>query len=240
VVRLLLHVEGETEETFVKAVLREHLVPRGYSSVSARLLGRARRRRGRGGVIPWPSAQKELCNHLKQDPGCIAGTMVDYYGLPAEGHGAWPGRAAAANVPETVQRAHTVECALAASVAETMGSSFDRRRFVPYVMMHEFEAMLFSDCAGFGHAIGHPDLSVPLEKIRRAFDTPEDIDDSQETAPSKRIVRLLPTYEKPLMGNLGVLHLGLDTIRGECPHFNRWLQRLEELGSGLPLASAAP
>ena len=27
-----------------------------------------------------------------------------------------------------------------------MGSGFNPDRFVPYVMMHEFEAMLFSDC----------------------------------------------------------------------------------------------
>ncbi len=118
---------------------------------------------------------------------------------------------------------------MSSEVAAGMGRSFDRRRFVPYVMMHEFEAMLFSDCSGFCRAVGRADLSAPLEEIRRAFATPEDIDDSQETAPSKRILHLLPSYEKPLMGNLGVLQIGLDTIRAECPHFNGWLERLEEL-----------
>ncbi|MCY3591742.1 MAG: DUF4276 family protein [Acidobacteria bacterium] len=232
-IRLLLHVEGQTEETFVGEVLRAHLASRGYSSVDARLLGSARQRHRRGGARSWSSALRDIRNHLKQDPQCIAGTMVDYYRLPAQGAGAWPGRREATKVGGTVeQRAGTVERALAEAVAEEMGGSFDRRRFVPYVMMHEFEAMLFSDCSRFCRAIGRTDLSAPLEQIRRAFDTPEDIDDSQETAPSKRILRLLPSYEKPLMGNLGVLQIGLDTIRGECPHFNGWLELLEELGGG--------
>lgn len=228
--RLLLHVEGQTEETFVNEVLRGHLVSHGYTSVQARLIGSARQRRTRGGVRPWRSALKDILHHLRQDPQCIAGTMVDYYGLPKEGERAWPGRAAASRMSATVeQRARTVERALADAVAEEMGSAFDRRRFVPYVMMHEFEAMLFSDCSAFSQAVGRPDLTGELEQIRRDFETPEDIDDSQETAPSKRILRLLPTYEKPLMGNLGVLHIGLHAIRRECHHFSTWLQGLEDL-----------
>ncbi len=231
--RLLFHVEGQTEETFVNAVLREHLVSKGYSSVGARLMGSARQRRQRGGVRPWSIALREICNHLRQDPACVAGTLVDYYGLPARGRGEWPGRLEASKVGGTVeQRAGALERALSDSVAAEMGNSFNRRRFVPYVMMHEFEAMLFSDCSGFASAIGHAHLTAPLEEIRGAFGTPEDIDDSQETAPSKRILHLLPSYEKPLMGNLGVLHIGLDTIRGECPHLHGWLERLEELGGG--------
>jgi hypothetical protein len=30
-----------------------------------------------------------------------------------------------------------------------MGQGFDARRFVPFVVVHEFEALLFSDCAAF-------------------------------------------------------------------------------------------
>ena len=34
------------------------------------------------------------------------------------------------------------------------------------------------------------------------------------------------------MGSLGVLQIGLDTIRRECPHLGRWIERFEELGRG--------
>src|SRR5256885_1583241 len=47
--RLLIHVEGETEETFVNEVLAPHLLSFGYESVSARLIGNARQRDRRGG-----------------------------------------------------------------------------------------------------------------------------------------------------------------------------------------------
>ena len=80
--RLLVHVEGQTEETFVNDVLRSHLLRRGYESVSARIVGNARLRRRRGGIRPWLAVRKDIINHLRQDRGCVATTMVDFYGLP--------------------------------------------------------------------------------------------------------------------------------------------------------------
>ena len=96
--RLLIHVEGQTEETFVNEVLGRHLSCYGYSGVSARLMGNARQRNRRGGVKPWPAVRQEIVRHLRGDPGCIASTMVDYYGLPQSGQRAWPGRAAASQL----------------------------------------------------------------------------------------------------------------------------------------------
>src|SRR3989442_1659467 len=93
--RLLVHVEGQTEEDFVNEVLRDHLVSQGYESVGARIIGNARLRRKRGGIRPWPSARRDILNHLRQDLACVATTMVDFYGLPQQGDGAWPGRAGA-------------------------------------------------------------------------------------------------------------------------------------------------
>src|SRR5438067_2197458 len=90
--RVLIHVEGETEETFVNEVLRPHLWQCGFRDVSARLLGKARQRAYRGGICGWNSARNDILDHLKQDAGCLATTMVDYYGLPQTGQKAWPGR----------------------------------------------------------------------------------------------------------------------------------------------------
>jgi Domain of unknown function (DUF4276) len=94
-------------------------------------------------------------------------------------------------------------------------------------MMHEFEGLLFSDCERFGRGIGRSDLAAGFQAIREQFDTPEEINDSPETAPSKRVIELVPNYDKPLMGTLAVLEIGIDTIRRECPHFNQWLTRME-------------
>lgn len=86
--RLLIHVEGQTEESFVNEVLRDHLVGYGYELVGARLVGNARLRQNRGGIRSWVSVKRDLTNHLRQDPNCVVTTMVDFYGLPQEGQGA--------------------------------------------------------------------------------------------------------------------------------------------------------
>ena len=108
-----------------------------------------------------------------------------------------------------------------------MAPGFDGRRFIPYAAMHEFEALLFSDCARFADAIGRSEIASGFQGIRNAFPTPEEIDDSQETAPSKRVQALVPGYRKPLFGTLAALEIGLCRMRRECPHFADWLTRLE-------------
>lgn len=104
--RLLLHVEGQTEESFVNEVLAPHLFSFGYTTVVPRPTG---------GIKPWPSAKRDILRYLKQDAGCIVSTMVDFYGLPQSGPGPWPGRMNANGVlvPE---KARTVEKELLADV----------------------------------------------------------------------------------------------------------------------------
>ena len=215
--RLLLYVEGQTEESFVNNVLAPHLYSYGYFSVIPQ---------PSGGIKAWPKAKKDLVRYLKQDAGCIVSTMIDYYGLPQSGAEPWPGRKIA-NSERFQEKARAVEDALLADVSQDIGKSFNPNRFVPYVMMHEFEAMLFSDCVAFSRGIGQPDLASQFQAIRDSFGSPEEIDDSPQTAPSKRVVRLVPGYNKPLLGTLAALEIGLDAIRGECPHFRSWLGRLE-------------
>jgi hypothetical protein len=224
--RLLIHVEGQTEEGFVNEVLRDHLVAKGYHAVEARIVGNARLRERRGGIRAWSSVKMDIARHLKEDPGCVATTLVDYYGLPQGEGRAWPGRAKAATLP-AAEKAQCLEDAVLADLTAAMGSRFDARRFIPFVVMHEFEGLLFSDCAAFSRGIGRPGLESGFQGIRDQFPTPEEIDDSPVTAPSKRVEALMPEYEKPLFGVLAILEIGLARIRAECPHFNGWLARLE-------------
>lgn len=221
--RLLVHVEGQTEEAFVNQILRDYLRPCGYEAVSARIVGKARSRRRRGGIRSWPSVKKEIINHLKEDPSCIATTMVDYYALPSEGEAAWPGRKEAMSLI-SIENALKVERAM----LDEVGAHINPRRFMPFIVMHEFEGLLFSDCTAFSRGIGRPGLQDAFQNIRNQFPTPEDIDDSPLTAPSKRVEELVPGYEKPLLGSLAALEIGLSRIRQECPHFNEWVKQLED------------
>jgi hypothetical protein len=228
--RLLVHVEGQTEEAFVNEVLRDHLRSAGYESVSTRIIGNARLRQRRGGIRGWPSVRRDILNQLRQDPGCIASTMVDFYALPQGGDRAWPGRAGATG-KATAAKALYVEKALAIDLAKSAGPKFNCSRFIPFVVMHEFEGLLFSDCSALSQGIGRPDLEPDFQKIRNTFQTPEDINDSPETCPSKRVEGLIPGYEKPLLGILAVLEVGLTQIRLQCPHFDGWIEKLESVVS---------
>jgi hypothetical protein len=225
--RLLIHVEGQTEEDFVNEVLRNHLVAKGYHSVEARIVGNARLRQRRGGIRPCPSVRADIMNHLLDDQGCIATTMVDYYALPQDGPGSWPGRALSNGLDTIKKKAQCVQEAVLADLGRKMQNRSDFERFVPFVVMHEFEGLLFSDCAAFSRGIGRADLEVDFRQIRDTFTTPEEINDSPVTAPSKRVEALVPGYEKPLLGVLAVLEIGLSRIREECPHFDGWLTQLE-------------
>ncbi len=116
---------------------------------------------------------------------------------------------------------------MALDVACAMGPRFDRRRFVPGVLMHEFEALLFSDCAVLAEAAGRSDLTPTFQSIRDLVGTPEEIDDAPESAPSKRILAVAPEYRKPVDGIRAARRMGLETIRANCPHFDCWMSRLE-------------
>ena len=221
--RLLVHVEGQTEEQFVNEILAPHLSDCGFESVGVRLIGDARQHPRRGGIVPWRVARRGISHHLRRDPESAATTMVDYYGLPTR----WPGRAAAAVA--AANKAGIIESALLADLTGKMGARFDPARFVPYIAMHEFEAMLFSDCRQFARGVSEPDLAPKFQAIRDSFATPEEIDDSPDTAPSKQIEKLIPGYRKPLSGTLAAQAIGLPRIRSECPHFSDWLDRLERL-----------
>jgi len=214
---------------FVNEVLRAHLVTKGYHSVEARIVGNARLRERRGGIRSWPSVRNDILNHLSEDAGCIATTMVDYYGLPQKGPGGWPGRERSLTMKTAETKAPCVENAMRDDLNTEMGDRFDTSRFMPFVVMHEFEGLLFSDCTAFSHSIYRPELEAAFREIRDQFETPEEINDSPDTAPSKRVQAVVAGYQKPLAGVLAALEIGLARIRAECSHFDGWLTTLESL-----------
>ena len=72
-------------------------------------------------------------------------------------------------------------------------------------------------------------VDAKLAAIREQFSSPEEINDGDETAPSKRIETLLPDFVKPVSGVLIANKIGLPKLRAECAHFDRWVARLLEL-----------
>ena len=91
--------------------------------------------------------------------------MVDFYGLPQSGGQKWPGRAEAKAIPYP-DNVRAVVAALMKDIEKVMGSGFNPNRFAPFVIMHEFEGLLFSDCHDFAHEIVRPDITGKFQEIR--------------------------------------------------------------------------
>ena len=210
-IRLAVSVEGATEREFVKTVLVEHFRPMGVE-LQPFVLGRARAR-GAGGNVTVSRLTSEMARLYYSFDAVTS--LVDFYGFRDKGDRA----------------VGDLERDLLDEVAARVGQGWDARRVVPYVQRHEFEGLLFSKVEVFGNQIDFPRGCVgALRAVRAQFESPEDINDSSETAPSKRIKRAIPVYRKPVHGPMLAREIGIDTICNECSRFNAWLARLESLG----------
>lgn len=122
----------------------------------------------------------------------------------------------------------------AEQLVEAIGALVDeqsRWRFLPYIQMYEFEALLFAVPQQVAQTMGGglPEAEVLAAAVRQKG-CPELVNDSWETKPSRRIEQLFPGYRKPLHGIEILNTTGLGVIRQECPRFNAWVTQLEQLG----------
>ena len=220
--RILVFVEGQTELTFVREVVAPYLGQFGLS-VNSTLAGKP----GSGGVPPFPRFLDEVVALLRKDSNTICTTMFDFYGMPLS----WPQRREARSI-SFEQKPLIIENAVAEAVSQQLGDSFRRERFVPYVQMHEFEALLFSDPETLGEAMLEPYSVQALQEIANEFEHPELINDHVHSTPSKRLLQINPAYQKIFHGNLAAKRIGLQQMRERCPHFNYWISNLEQCGVG--------
>ncbi len=216
--RVIAVVEGQTERDFVIRVLAPYLINRGVY-LSARLIGKPGHK---GGVGDYQRAKVDLMVVLKTDSSAFVTTMFDLYGMPLS----WPKRQRESSL-SGVDQAKAIEQAMAVDICQALGRSFVSTRFLPYVQVHEFEALMFSEPVKLCDVMRAADKLKQLAQIRNQFATPEDINDGPATAPSKRLQSIFFDYRKRLHGMITAQHIGIEPMRLHCPHFNEWVSRLE-------------
>jgi hypothetical protein len=224
--RVLTVVEGFTERTIVEQTFAPYLGSRGVS-LHAKVIGKPGHK---GGVRSFDAVRKEILALLRQERASHVGTFFDYYGLPEN----WPGVQEARG--KTAQQiAAIVEAAMRNEIAARMGPSDDSNRFVPYIQMHEVEALLFSDPHVMASVFERLDLEPRFRAILQECGECEEINDHATTSPSKRIEVLFQAYRKGsgLRAHAPIIvrRIGVDGLRQQCPHFHDWITRLEALGS---------
>ena len=217
--KVLVSVEGQTEETFVNEVLRSYFKTRHLWLEATPLKQRTPEGTvaGRGGYLTYAKIKKEIQRLLNDSSAIAITSMYDFYALAKD----FPGYAALPN-GNGAQRVAHLEAAFRADI--------NHRRFCPYLQLHEFESLLFAD-VNITHAtlLGDPTQLLQLTRIQQAFPSPEEINNDPCTAPSKRLRNIFPAYEKVLDGSIVILEIGLERLRAACPHFNTWLTWLESL-----------
>lgn len=156
---------------------------------------------------------------LIEDKSAYLTTMFDLYALSND----FPEYDSALKAKNPYQKVKILENALKAEISNS--------NFIPYIQLHEFEGLLFSDVKIIDEVLKpyHNSKIEALTSIRRQFNTPEEIDDGDETAPSKRIISLFRSYQKVTYGYQIANRIGIDVIRKECPHFNEWMVKLGQL-----------
>lgn len=222
-IRLHLVVEGQTEETFVRVVLAPELGQYLIFADAHRITtGRKGGRAFRGGLLQYSHLRRDLDLWMRQDAGPDSwfSTMIDLYGLPSD----FPGRQPASAIPDPIRRAELLE--------DQFMSDIQHPRFIPYIQVHEYEALLFADPSRILAVF--PARVAEVARLRADRDSaasPEHIDDGQDTAPSKRIREAIPEYDKAAHGPVIAKLIGVEELRERCRHFRGWLERIKGCAS---------
>jgi hypothetical protein len=216
--------EGQTEKEFCRSVIAPAVASHNVT-LSARLGGEPQQRRG--GIREWDAYRKEVLKLGRQRMDWHVALLVDYYAMPSS----WPGRGSASAKPPD-ERGRHVEEAIRSDLSIELGT-----RIVPCVQLHEFESLLFVDPAATAQRLASlatdlrsEQLTAALSAVVTACGGVERIDDSPQTAPSKRIKAIAARYDKVGWGIPAVEAAGLPVLRAGCPWLDRWVSALEQLG----------
>jgi Domain of unknown function (DUF4276) len=223
--RLYLTVEGQTEAAFATSVLAPHLVNFNVFLYPPRFTGLHARRRGRipqGGLLhTFGHALSDIRVWLKEDKSKDArfSMMIDLYSLPHD----FPGYESGMAKRTGGEQASVLEECLSEEIGDA--------RFIPYLQVHEYEALVLVDpgrITTIYDSVPHAEIEALCQECAD-FETPEEINHGQHSHAKYRIQRRVPDYDENVAGPLLAENIGLHLLRESCLHFAAWLTTLEKL-----------
>ena len=208
--RLIIVCEGETEQEFCKDVLasyfREKNIYIEYPTI----------KHSNGGIVPWATLKRQLINHLHEREVSVS-MLIDYYRI--RDSYLFPGWEEAKQIENVYDKMKCLFCRMKNDMPEEL-----RDRFIPYIQLHEFEGLLFSDISVFKNNFTSDELQFSeLEEAVKSADTPEEINNGPATAPSVRLMKAIAGYNKVVYGACLASEIGLTSIRSKCKLFDEWI-----------------
>ncbi|MBF0347423.1 MAG: DUF4276 family protein [Magnetococcales bacterium] len=216
---VIVLVEGLTEHRFVKQLLAPYMADRCVY-LTPIILDKPGEK---GGDVKFARAINDIEKHLKQRRDTWLTLLVDYYGIRSD----WPGYNDSKSQTDHTRKAEIMNQATAEKVKQLFPEQNSAGRFIPYVSMHETEALYFSDPACLAEKLGVTQRHV--DAILAECKEPEKINDHSTTAPSKRLEALSDRFKKTSTGLVIATEIGISKMRFACPLFDAWLTKLESL-----------
>ncbi len=143
--QLNVFCEGQTEQGFCSQVLQPHLFPQGDGLIHTLAVGEKDHHHlyGLGRRTKYQRVRKFILNTIKDCAGADVyfTTLFDLYGLPVD----FPGKDEHVRNPANPTLYVT-------ALESAFGADIDHHRFIPYLQLHEYETILFSDAEAFGIA----------------------------------------------------------------------------------------
>lgn len=219
-IEIMAIVEGKTEEIFINSLLAPYLADRDIYMRATQVSKPGQK----GGDVRFSRVKKDLEHHLKQRSDTYVTTLVDYYGVKE-----WPGLDQVPPKATPAQIAQVVNDAAKEEVVALFPDQQTERRFIPYLAIHEFESLLFSDSSAIAE-----ELEISKERVELVLaecGEPEAINNSPQTAPSKRLDLWSRNREFPktTTGIAIARTIGIAAMREKCPLFNAWLETFERI-----------
>ena len=212
--RLIIICEGPTESAFCQNVLAPVLYRLGIT-VDTPLI-----KKSNGGIVPWNSIKRQIEMHLREGGNPFVTMLIDYYGIKDSYN--FPGWQESKQISNKAERLNFLMAKMREEIAEELVD-----RFIPYIQIHEFESLLFSDLDTFKRSFTEKEMDFALlENALREFPNPEDINSRPNLAPSKRLIEAIPSYDKVVYGSCLAEDIGLNLITEKCPLFRAWFKTL--------------
>ena len=212
--RVVFVVEGDTEVSFIQKCVIPYLYKRGFRNpMNAQKILTNRKLHKKGGNVGFEYLKNDV-RRIAATGDVLITTLLDFFRLPTD----YPG------YTTDSLRLADIESAMRGE----MGKVMDVSCFLPYIQRHEIESLMYTKMDEFDLVIDDRQALDRLQEIIDSYPNPEDINGGADTAPSKRLMKIFPSYQKTVDGEMILEMLDIDDIRSKCPRFNEWLSKLEE------------
>lgn len=223
-IEVIAIVEGKTEQIFIEKIVAPYL---GLKNIGIRAT-QVSKPGQKGGDVRFARIQRDIEAHLKQRRDTYVTTFIDYYGTKE-----WPGLDLVPLQSDPGQIARIINEATKVRVISLFPEEHAERRFIPFIAVHEFEALLFSDAGILAETLG-----IEYDRVATVISqcgSPEAINNNPKSAPSKRLDAWSAhgQFLKTTTGITIAANIGIEKMRNECPLFNEWLTAFEDIQRGV-------